>query len=218
MKLSSLKGDLHENLYNKINHFSQLRPAQEKSVKAGLLGGKNLLVCTPTASGKTLIAEIAMMQHIYNNIGKAVYVVPLKALASEKYEYFKKKYKDVRVALSIGDTDASDSYLDRYDIIITVSEKLDSLIRHKSPWLRHVATVVIDEIHLMNDPNRGPTLEVVITILRRVLKKAQFIALSATIGNPKELGKWLNAEVVMDDWRPIELHRGIHHDGEIEFY
>ena len=217
--MDSIRDKLPKTLYDTISaDFQELRPAQQKAVEAGLLERKNLLICTPTASGKTLIAELAMMYGIYNNIGKAVYIVPLKALASEKYEYFKNKYKDLKVALSIGDTDSSDSYLERYDIIITVSEKLDSLIRHKAPWLRYVSTIIIDEVHLMNDPHRGPTLEIVITILRQVLKKAQFIALSATIGNPKELAEWLAAGLVMDEWRPIELRKGIYLDGKIKFY
>jgi len=139
-------------------------------------------------------------------------------LAHEKYNEFKNKYKNFKVALSIGDADSSDSYLEKYDIIITVSEKLDSLIRHNAPWLRNVSTIIIDEIHLLNDPDRGPTLEVVITILRQILKKAQFIALSATIGNPKELAEWLDANLVIDDWRPIELRRGAYLDGKIEFF
>lgn len=217
MKVSLIKEKVHPDLFKKLE-FEIFRPAQSKSIKAGLLEGKNLLVCTPTASGKTLVAEIAMLQNIYTNKGKGVYIVPLKALASEKYEYFKEKYPDLKVALSIGDTDSSDSYLDKFDIIITVSEKLDSLIRHKSPFLRYVATVIIDEVHLLNDPHRGPTIEIVITILRQILKKAQFIALSATIGNPEELAEWLDAELVIDTWRPIELHQGIYQDGEIEFY
>ena len=70
----------------------------------------------------------------------------------------------------------------------------------------------------MNDPSRGPTLEVVITLLRQVLKKAQFIALSATIGNPEELAEWLDANLVLDDWRPIDLHKGVYLDGNVEFY
>ena len=217
MQIISIKDDIHQDLYSKLD-IKELRPAQSKAIKAGLLERKNLLICTPTASGKTLIAELAMLQGIYNRIGKAVYVVPLKALASEKYEYFKAKYPDVKTALSIGDTDSSDSYLEKFDIIITVSEKLDSLIRHKAPFLRYISTVVIDEVHLLNDPNRGPTLEIVITILKKVLKNVQFIALSATIGNPKELSMWLEAELIEDEWRPIELKKGIYLDGKIEYY
>jgi len=77
--------------------------------------------------------------------------------------------------------------------------------------------LIIDEIHLMNDPSRGPTLEILITILKQVLKKAQIIGLSATIGNPEELAEWLKADLVIDDWRPVKLHKGVYLDGEIEF-
>ena len=98
------------------------------------------------------------------------------------------------------------------------AEKLDSLIRHHAPWLKEVAVVVVDEIHLLNDPSRGPTLEILITILRSILKNVQIIGLSATIGNPEELSKWLNASLVQDDWRPVELKKGIYFNEEVEFY
>ena len=220
MELKSIKDDLPKELYNIIEKdITKLRPAQEKSIKKGLLQGKNLLVCTPTASGKTLIAELTALKSIIEGKGKAVYIVPLKALASEKYKDFKKRYgKIAEIALSIGDIDSSDPYLAEYDLIVTTSEKLDSLIRHHSLWLSSIKTVVIDEIHLLNDPERGPTLEILITILKKLLKNAQIIALSATIGNAEELAEWLNAELVVDDWRPVKLHKGIYYDGKIEFY
>ncbi len=219
MKLSEIKKDIPKEIYSIISKdFKELRPAQEKAVKKGLLQGKNLIICTPTASGKTLIAELAAMSRIYKNIGKAIYIVPLKALANEKYKDFKNKYKDIKVALSIGDLDSSDSYLEKYDFIITTSEKLDSLTRHHAPWLQHVGTIIIDEIHLLNDYGRGPTLEILITILRKLLKKAQFIGLSATIGNPKQLASWLDANLVVDNWRPVELKKGVYLEGEVEFY
>ena len=119
--------------------------------------------------------------------------------------------------MSIGDIDSADSYLVEYDLIITTSEKLDSLIRHHAPWISMVSTIIIDEIHLLNDPERGPTLEIIITILRQILKKAQIIGLSATIGNSEELAEWLNAELVVDDWRPVKLHKGVYFDGKAEF-
>ncbi|MEM4398096.1 MAG: DEAD/DEAH box helicase [Candidatus Woesearchaeota archaeon] len=217
MKLSEL--NLNPLLYEVLSkNIEILRPSQEKAVKSGLLERKNLLVCTPTASGKTLIAEIAMLQGIYNRIGKAVYIVPLKALATEKYNEFKEKYKNIKIGLSIGDVDSADNFLDSYDLIVTVSEKLDSLIRHKANFINKLATIIIDEIHLLNDPTRGPTLEVVITILKNLLTNAQFIGLSATIGNPKELADWLNANLVIDDWRPIELKKGIYFNGKIFYY
>jgi len=219
MKLESIKKDIPERLFDILKkEIKELRPAQEKAINKGLLEGKNLLVCTPTASGKTLIAELGGVKNILDSKGKLVYIVPLKALASEKFKDFKKRYAGLRIALSIGDLDSADPYLADYDIIICTAEKLDSLIRHHTPWLSSIGTVVVDEVHLMNDVSRGPTLEILITVLRKLLKNMQLIALSATIGNPEELASWLEAELVIDGWRPVKLHQGIYCDGEVEFY
>ena len=220
MDFKSIRNEIPKELFEILEkEVAMLRPAQEKSIKKGLLQGKNLLVCTPTASGKTLIAELAALKSIIEKKGKAIYIVPLKALASEKYNDFNRRYSHIaKIALSIGDIDSADPFLADYDLIVTTSEKLDSLIRHHAPWLGNVATVVIDEIHLLNDAERGPTLEILITILKQLLKNTQIIGLSATIGNPEELAEWLNAELVVDEWRPVKLHKGIYLDGEIEFY
>lgn len=220
MELKSIRGRIPAELYDILdNEITSLRPAQEKSIKKGLLEGKNLLVCTPTASGKTLIAELAALKSIIESRGKAVYIVPLKALASEKYREFKRKYdKIAKIALSIGDIDSSDPYLAEYDLLIVTAEKMDSLLRHHAPWASGIRTVIVDEIHLLNDHERGPTLEILLTILKQLLKNAQFIGLSATIGNPEELAEWLNADLVVDDWRPVKLHKGVYLDGKVEFY
>src|SRR3989338_7975007 len=216
MDLQSIKTKIPEQLYTIIEkeNILELRPAQEKAIKNGLLDGKSVLVCTPTASGKTLIAELAALKSIFEGRGKAIYIVPLKALASEKCKDFKKRYGGAaKIALSIGDFDSSDSYLMDYDLIICTAEKLDSLIRHHAPWLGLISTIIVDEVHLLNDPGRGPTLEILITILKQLLKNAQIIALSATIGNAKELAEWLEAELVVDDWRPVKLHKGVYLNG-----
>lgn len=219
MKFDDLEGKVPGKLFGILSkEINELRPCQEKAIKKGLLEGSNLLVCTPTASGKTLVAEIAAVKNILEGKGKTVYIVPLKALAREKYKDFKERYGGLcRVALSMGDMDKSDGYLSDFDLIITTSEKLDSLIRHRAPWLNKIGTIVVDEVHLLNDPGRGPTLEILLTILRKILK-AQIVALSATIGNPKDLAQWLEAELVVDNWRPVELKKGIYLDGEVEFY
>jgi helicase len=198
--------------------ITEFRPAQQKALEAGLLDGKNLLVCTPTASGKTLIAELAAGKAILEGKGKAIYIVPLVALANEKYKDFKRKYEHLfRIALSVGDFDSSDPYLIDYDLIICTAEKLDSLIRHQAPWLRFVSVVVADEIHLLNDVSRGPTLEILLTVLKQILPQVQILGLSATIGNPQQLADWLGAGLVEDDWRPVPLHKGVYLQGKIEF-
>ncbi|MBI4451322.1 DEAD/DEAH box helicase [Candidatus Woesearchaeota archaeon] len=197
--------------------ISELRPAQEKAVKAGLLDGKNVLVCTPTASGKTLIGEFAAQRAIAAG-GKAVYIVPLVALANEKYKDFRQKYEGTfKVALAVGQLDTAEPRLAEHDLIVCTAEKLDSLLRHHAPWVRSVRCVIVDEIHLLNDLGRGPTLEVLLTLLTTVLKNLQVVALSATIGNPEELASWLKAELVQDSWRPVELRKGVCFDGKVEF-
>ena len=231
MKLELVKSKIPAQLFEILQgeNITELRPAQVKAIKAGLLDNKNLLVCTPTASGKTLIAELAFVKSILNREGKCIYIVPLKALASEKYKEFRRKYDNnenlnhksnqhFKVAISIGDFDKTDPYLEIYDLIIVTPEKIDSLIRHHAPWLKEIKTVIIDEIHLLNDTERGPTLEIIITMLKMLLKKIHIIGLSATIGNPKELAEWLDAELVEDDWRPVKLEKGIYHDDKVEMF
>lgn len=219
MKIENYKKKIPKKIYSLLEKkgFEELRPSQIKSINAGLFKDKNLLVCTPTASGKTLVAEFAFLNAVLHDKGKAVYIVPLRALASEKYKQFKKDYPFLKIGLSSGDLDSSDTHLSNSDIIVTTSEKFDSLLRHKAPWIQRLKTVVIDEIHLLNDASRGPTLEIIITILKKELNKVQLIGLSATIGNPKELAEWLKAELVEDSWRPVKLRKGVYLDGEIEF-
>ena len=219
MHLNEIQEKIPQTLYDILSkEITELRPSQSKSIAAGALDGKNVLVCTPTASGKTLIAEMVMLKNILEGRGKAVYIVPLKALASEKYKDFQQKYgNDIKIALSIGDMDKSDTYLADYDLIFVTAEKLDSLIRHHASWISSIATIVVDEVHLLNDAGRGPTLEILLTILRKI-SKAQTVALSATIGNPTELATWLEADLVEDTWRPVELKKGIYMDGKVNFY
>ena len=200
-----------------ISGFKELNPAQKAAVDAGLLEEKNLVVAAPTASGKTLLAEIAALDTIKKG-KKVVYIVPLRALASEKYDEFKEKYEQlgVKVALSIGDFDASDHWLVNQDIIIATSEKLDSLLRHGAPWINLVGLLVVDEIHLLDSTNRGPTLEIVLTRLRQVCNP-KILGLSATINNYQDLAKWLDANAVRSDYRPVKLTKGVCFDSKIEF-
>ncbi len=200
------------------NKFPVLTPIQEKAVKAGLLAEKSLLVCAPTASGKTLVATMGIVKALEEN-SKAIYLVPLKALANEKFKEYQQllhntKYKVIQ---STGEIDSESGYLVNYNLLVLTTEKLDSLLRHKVSWINEVKTVIVDEIHLLNDPSRGPTLEIIITLLKQLIKP-QMVGLSATIGNPEQLAEWLEAELVMDKWRPVELKQGIHCDGETEFY
>lgn len=194
----------------------ELYPPQEQSVPHAL-AGENLVLAIPTASGKSLVAYLGILKSVLKG-GKALYIVPLRALAAEKYEDLKAFEKlGVRVALSMGDYDSAEPTLQSYDVIIATSEKADSLLRHRSHWLKQLSVVVADEVHLIHDPDRGPTLEVTLAKLRQVNPRAQIIALSATIENSEELAEWLEARHVQSDWRPVPLKEGVYFNGDITF-
>ena len=200
----------------KEDGIEELYPPQAEAM-GPVMEGRNVVLAIPTASGKSLVAYIAMLQAVLRG-GKALYIVPLKALASEKYEDLS-KFSDlgIKVAESTGDYDESDAKLHKYDIVISTSEKADSLLRHRTKWLEQLSVVVADEVHLMNDPGRGPTLEVTLVKFRTFNPEAQLVALSATIKNASELAEWLGAELVTSDWRPVPLREGVYSDGELFF-
>ncbi len=200
--------DIPNNLKQRYSRagISELYPPQAECVEKGILAGKNTLVAIPTASGKTLIAEMAMHNAIKAG-GKCLYIVPLKALAGEKYEEFSNK--GVKTGIATGDFDRRDVLLGRNDIIVATSEKVDSLLRNNAPWISNITLLVIDEVHLIDSPGRGPTLEMVIAKMRFRNPAMQIIGLSATIGNPDVLARWLDAELITSTWRPVDLRPGV---------
>jgi len=195
--------------------ITHLLPIQQKAVEAGLLNNKNLLIVSATASGKTLIAELAGLKSVYNK-KKFLFLVPLVALANQKYEEFKKKYGShftvsIRVGMSrirtkedlyVIDTDIN------ADIIVGTYEGLDFLIR-STIRLGDVGCIVIDEVHMLSDPERGPRLDGMISRLRALHPQAQFLGLSATVGNPQEIGKELGTKTILYGERPVPLERHI---------
>lgn len=218
------------NLPNPVKQFyinsgiTSLYPPQSAAIEAGLLEGKNIVAAIPTASGKTLLAEFVMLQSVLDETkkGKALYIVPLRALATEKYERFlgfeaikKSDGRAVSTGIATGDFDSRDEWLGNFDIIVATSEKVDSLLRNNSHWMHEITVVIADEVHLIDSPDRGPTLEIVLAKLMK--QKPQIIALSATIGNAWEVAKWLTAELVLSEWRPIGLKEGVFFGSAITF-
>ena len=204
--------------------MSTLYPPQEEAMKAKALDGRNLVLASPTASGKTLVAELCALKHVLERDGKVLYLTPLRALANEKFAEFKKYAvlrksdgKKVRVGISTGDFDSSDPWLERYDIIVTTNEKADSLLRHRAKWMDEISLVVADEVHLLNDAERGPTLEVVLARLLQINPDLQLLVLSATVRNADELADWLKAECITTEWRPVTLKEGVLLQNEILF-
>ncbi len=200
--------------------FSKLYPPQEDCIDAGLLDGKSILVSAPTASGKTLTAIISMINYLSKNTGKVVYLSPLRALASEKFTEFKKLEKidlgkKIKVGISTGDFENIEKNLEKNNVIVLTNEKMDSIIRHGAEWIDEIGLVIADEIHLIGDESRGPTLEMILTKLKLLESKPQILGLSATITNSDELANWLDCTLVKNDWRPVPLSEGVYDAGEV---
>ena len=199
--------------------IQQLHPPQAEAAPS-ILAGDNTLVAIPTASGKSLLAYMGMVKRISegHSRSKAIYIVPLKALAMEKYEDLSAIAGAMgwSVGLGIGDATAEAKNIDDCNILVCTSEKLDSLLRHRAELVSDVCCVVADEFHLMNDGTRGPTLEINLTRLRHIKPDAQIIALSATVGNSPDLASWLDARLIQSDWRPVALEYATFHDFHVE--
>ena len=205
-----LPKDLHPDVLKALEMWGieDLYPPQKDALEP-LSRGENLVVAVPTAAGKSLIAYMAILNQVLRK-GKALYVVPLRALATEKYRELRELSRfGVRVALSYGDYDDDDRRLETYDVVVATSEKADSLLRHRSKWLMGLKVIVSDEVHLINDSGRGPTLEVILTRFKQLNPDAQLVCLSATIGNSDEIAGWLDASLISSDFRPVDLKEGV---------
>ena len=198
----------------KLEGISKLYPPQTEAIKAGLLKGKSVLVSAPTASGKTLIATLAIISYLSKNKGKAIYLTPLRALAAEKFLEFKKLEKisignKIKVGISTGDFENIEKKLEKNNLLILTNEKMDSIIRHGVEWIDEIGLVISDEVHLIGDDSRGPTLEMILTQLKRLEPKPQILGLSATITNSADMADWLGCNLVENDWRPVPLSEGV---------
>lgn len=234
--------------------FETLYPPQAAAVRAGLLKGTSLLVSAPTASGKTLVAMLAIISHIARGGRRAVYLSPLRALAAEKYEEFSElsristsgaDWKGMRVggnndhnssshnrtittARATGDTRSgtrrisTSSKMSDANIIVATNEAMDAAIRRNSAWTEDVDLVISDEVHLIGDQTRGPTLEMVLTQLKKkrrgttdgtdnsgIRDSVQMLGLSATVQNDVEIARWLGCMLVRSTWRPVPLAEGV---------
>ncbi len=206
----ALPKDLMELLKKRL---TRLLPVQSRSVKAGLLEGRNQLVVSATATGKSLIGEMAGVKNLLENRGKLLFLVPLVALANQKFDQLS-AYRSLgfqtsirvgvsRIRLGKGRNIAQSL---NADIIAGTYEGIDQVIRTKKN-LGRVGTVVIDEVHMLEDAERGHRLAGMIARLKNAAPKAQFIFLSATVGNPAALAKRLGATLVEYSLRPVPIER-----------
>ena len=221
---------LHPRIKELLTHrgIASLYPPQKEAILLGVTGS-NLIISIPTASGKTLIAELLALHKIFSfspsssDSGgfpqKILYLTPLKALAAEKYAEFHDIWANfgLRVGISTSDVDQIDTHVFQNHLILLTNEKADAILRMHPTFIRDIAMIIADEIHLINDENRGVTLEFLLNRIRILNPTVQIIGLSATIQNAGELASWLNAKLITSTWRPIPLKEGFFLNNEIVF-
>ncbi|MDD1721608.1 MAG: DUF5814 domain-containing protein [Euryarchaeota archaeon] len=197
-------------------HMSDLLPVQSIAVDHGLLEGNDLLVVSATATGKTLIGELAGVNNVLKGRGKLLFVVPLVALANQKHSEFKDRYASLGVATSIriGGSRIKTHDWTRMqpdyaaDILVGTYEGIDQVLRMgKADVLGEIGTIVIDEVHMLEDEERGSRLDGLISRLKTLAPHSQRIYLSATVGNPDALACELGAELVEYEQRPVPIER-----------
>lgn len=193
-----------------------LNPLQLDAINEfGLLRGEHLLVSAPTSSGKTMIGELAALRGVINR-QRAFFLLPLKALVSDKHRHFQQVYGSygIRTIRATGDSsdDIPDLMRGQYDICLMTYEKFAGLVLANPYLLNQVGTVVVDEVQMITDESRGANLEFILTVLRMRRQQGvepQLIALSAVIGDTGGMENWLGGRLLRREERPVPLDEGI---------
>lgn len=221
VSVSSLS--LHPKLQTLLeNRFDELLPVQSLAVENGLFEEQDQLVVSATATGKTLVGEMAGIDRVLEGKGKTLFLVPLVALANQKHEDFRETYGEfVDVTLRVGASRVSNDS-NRFDpgadVIVGTYEGIDHALRTGKD-LGDIGTVVIDEVHTLKEGERGHRLDGLIARLKDYCEQrtatvesyhgAQYIYLSATVGNPEWLATKLDARLIEFEERPIPIERHV---------
>ncbi|GMM52110.1 hypothetical protein DASB73_030730 [Starmerella bacillaris] len=192
-----------------------LNIAQSRVSEGVVNSDKNVLVCAPTGAGKTNMALMAISKCLQSN-KRAVYIAPMKALAQELVASFGKALPNFVVQEVSGDEQLSFSILSKSDVLVATPEKWDVLTRKPTnhEFVTTVGLLVLDEVHLLNDENRGGILEAIVVRNKRFVNPARLMALSATLPNYKEVAQFINASEEStyyfdNSYRPVALNQSI---------
>jgi len=179
----------------------ELDDFQFEAIEA-LDSGESVLVAAPTGSGKTVVAEFAVERAL--DLGsKAFYTTPLKALSNQKFGDLVARYGAAKVGLLTGDN----SINSEAPVVVMTTEVLRNMLYEKSPTLLGLSSVVLDEVHYLQDPYRGAVWE---EVLIHLPLSVPVVCLSATISNAEEFGEWIGTlrgptRVVIEERRPVPL-------------
>jgi len=232
MKIKNLKNyGIPSHIVNILEkHYPPyLLPLQEDAVRNyGILNCgegrddryKNLLVIAPPSSGKTFIGEMAAVAQVIH-LRKTIYLVPLRALADEKYRHFKNLYSHygVEVVISTRDRSEDDHNIisGDYSVAVMAYEKFNYFCLTCPRFLDIVSLLIIDEMQLINDSKWGPLLESMVNHIDKKNKNIKIIALSAFVEGQDALLKWFPGRTLIFYQRPVELRKGIIRDGVFKY-
>ncbi len=208
--------DIHAELRSRLGEFEELLPVQSLAVRNGLLEGRDQLVVSATATGKTLVGELAGIDRALKGKGKMLFLVPLVALANQKHEDFKTDYGDVLdVSIRVGASrirDDGNRFDPGADVIVGTYEGIDHALRTGKD-LGDIGTVVIDEVHNLGEEDRGHRLDGLLSRLKHYCETnscdTQWVYLSATVGNAPELAGKLGAQLIEFEERPVPIERHV---------
>lgn len=173
-----------------LKGWKELYITQEKAIDAGLLkSSENFVVIAPTASGKTGVAELAMLQALRSD-KRIVYLVPLKALISQKEKDFNSLSQMYKIA---GARKQIKDWISE-NVVITTFELFYRTLLTAPDIVKNFSLAIVDEFHILYDKLRGFNLEKVLTVLKD--SDLRIICLSATFEDKNEIGEWLDAKVV----------------------
>ncbi|CCH43602.1 hypothetical protein BN7_3155 [Wickerhamomyces ciferrii] len=209
-----------------IFKFQNFNKMQSKSFQTVYHETNNCVISAPTGSGKTVLFELAILKLLNfesdtNNL-KILYIAPTKSLCLEKENDWRSKFSTFGLTVGALTSDTSFTETDKVkkaNIIITTPEKWDLMTRKWNDYsklFKLIKLLLVDEIHILRD-NRGSTLEVVVTRMKKICRPLRIIALSATVPNIQDVSGWvkLNSEspqnavtlVFGDDYRPVKLEK-----------
>lgn len=210
-----------------------LLPVQSRAIRCGLLGRSaedrpgepvRMIIAAPTSSGKSFCAELAALRQIMAR-RRVVWLLPLKSLVEQKQRRFEASIGrlGIRSLAVSGDHPENDRPFERgeYQVAFVVYEKLDALLTRRLDTLANIGLVVVDELQSVAEPGRGAGLERLLTKIRASVYQPSLVCLSAVIDpgddSSADLAGWLDAELVEESHRPIDLLRGVAAEGSFRY-